>query len=168
MKAMVSRNLKQPHEFNVLGSIGLRGWWNKIGLFKPGQFTGRVIYIDLDCLITGPLDELVESKGIIDMRSWGFPERAYNSSVMVFDAGEHKYIWRSFDSSVPDMMEGDQDWISRVSQWKALPAHAVRSYRYHCLAGMPQKCSVIVCHGKPKPHEIPHIWARNIWRGRHR
>src|SRR5688500_17803184 len=65
--SMVKRNLRQPHRFVVVGGRPEETWWAKIRLFRPGLFTGRVLYLDLDSVITGLLDELVDIKGIVHL-----------------------------------------------------------------------------------------------------
>lgn len=72
----VSRNLSTPHRFICLSDVDVPceripmdmvndpkapGWWAKLQLFKPGLFQGPVLYFDLDTVITGRLDELVNT-----------------------------------------------------------------------------------------------------------
>ena len=40
--------------------LGLPGWWSKIELFRLGLFGGPVLYMDLDTLVLGRIDELVD------------------------------------------------------------------------------------------------------------
>ena len=166
LRSMVARNLKQPYRFECLRlDIGLTGWWNKVALFRPGQFEGRVLYLDLDCVITGSLDELVERKGIIHLRDWGWTKNDYGSGVMVWDAGEHAEIWSRFTPDVPKQYRGDQDWLTHLGGWAALPAPPVLcSYRYHCKSGPPKGCAVVSFHGAPKPHSITTGWVPEYWR----
>ena len=75
LKRMVEVNLSMPHEFICITSQPMKGvnciepecdyhgWWQKIGLFKPGLATGASLYLDLDVVITGPLDDLVLDYG---------------------------------------------------------------------------------------------------------
>ena len=44
---------------------GLKGWWNKLYLFKDGLFDDGdlVVYFDLDTCIVGGLDNIIEYKG---------------------------------------------------------------------------------------------------------
>lgn len=72
----VKRNLSIPHEFICLSDVEVPckriplehtsnvkspGWWAKMQLFKPGLFDGPVLYLDLDTVITGNLDELINT-----------------------------------------------------------------------------------------------------------
>jgi len=161
---MVTRNLRQPFNFVCIERHGtLAGWWTKIALFEPGRFTGRVFYSDLDACIVGPLDELVETKGIIDLHDWGWTTHTYGSGVMVFDAGEHSEIYENFTPDVPQRFRGDQDWVTALGGWTPLPAHLCRSYRYHCTKAPPVGCVHVSMHGEPKPHEIVDGWVPSTW-----
>jgi len=172
LRASVARHLKYPHRFEVIedanGPDGceLDGWWVKLALFQPGRFKGRVLYLDLDSVIVGQLDELVENKGIIDMHDWGWDAHHLNSSVMVWDAGEHERIFTGYKPAVGRFfcVGGDQEWITQVGGWEPLPKQTVRSYRYHSMKAVQPGCSVVTMHGHPKPHEITDGWVPQHWR----
>jgi hypothetical protein len=164
--SMVTLHLRQPFDFVVVTEAdGFYGWWVKIALFEPGRFRGRVAYFDLDGVIVGPLDELVEAKGIIQLTDWGWTKPTYGSGVMVWDAGEHEKIYTEYSADVPQQYRGDQDWITSLGGWEPLPARLCRSYRYHCVNGPPEGCVHVSFHGKPKMHELPQShWVHRYWR----
>ena len=70
LKASVERNTTVPHEFvcysdRIIPGVstvplrgGLEGWWNKLQLFD-GRMDGRVVYFDLDTVLTGNIDWLL-------------------------------------------------------------------------------------------------------------
>jgi hypothetical protein len=71
LKNSVSRNLSLPYKFVCLSDCDVpceriplisfgKGFWSKLELFRPNLFNGPVLYIDLDNVICGNLDELVE------------------------------------------------------------------------------------------------------------
>lgn len=168
MQRMVARNLRQAHQFVCLKDEGdLPGWWSKIELFRPGRFNGRVLFMDLDSVVVGPLDELAATKGIIHLKDWGFENDIYCSSVMVWDAGEHDDAFTKFTADVRDRMHGDQDWLTELGGWPALPPHLCRSYRHHCaVRGRPPKrCVHVSMHGHPKQTDLPlGHWIHRFWR----
>lgn len=70
LKRSVERNLSIPFKFTCFSDIDLScdviklepnfdGWWNKVQLFNPNFFLGETLYLDLDIVITRPLDELI-------------------------------------------------------------------------------------------------------------
>jgi hypothetical protein len=164
LRAAVNRNLLVPHRFECITESDKPGWFAKCDLFKPGLFSGRVLYLDLDTLIVGSLDRLVLNKGILHLRYWGWRRNDYGSGVMVWDAGEHEEIFKLYDSTVPQRFKGDQDWIRHCGEWPALPTGLNVSYRYHCKSGPDSGASTISFHGSPKPHEFPaEHWVTRAW-----
>lgn len=174
---MVGRHLRQPFRFVVLTDEPLRhgdcesiqlsdpprNWWAKAELFRPGRFEGRVLYLDLDSVIVDSLDELVQHKGIIHLDQWGWKQKVYGSGCMVWDAGEHTDIWSRFDESVMLRFRGDQDWMTHLGGWDALPFPLVCSAKYHCKSGPPKGASVVCFHGPVKPHNDRRPWVREAW-----
>jgi hypothetical protein len=164
LRAMVARHTRCEYEFVVLRPTGLIGWWNKIELFRPGALTGRILYLDLDTVVVGSLDPLFESKGILHLANWGWTKNDYGSGVMVWDAGEHEEVYSLYDKDVPSRFRGDQDWMTHLGGWEALPPALCKSYRYHSKASPPEGASVVCFHGTPKPHEIASGWVPEAWR----
>lgn len=180
LRAMVARHLAAPHRFVCLTEDpsglehqvralqlrpGRQGWWNKVELFRPGLFGGRVLYLDLDVVVVGPLDGLVAHKGIIHLDDWRGPRGGYGSAVMVWDAGEHVEAWTKFSGEVSTRHLGDQDWLSELGGWARLPFPWCVSYRFHCANGPPAGAKVVCFHGHPKPHEARDVdWVRRAWR----
>ena len=180
---MVQRNLNVEHRFwcltddehqihEQIGIIpanpGLPGWWQKVYLFSPDmpwEPGDRVLYFDLDVAITGRIEELVETTGII--RDWHQPE--YNSSVMCWDAGEHSEIWQSFIPQVMEQMHGDQNWITMCDankerpEWLPFKRDWILSFKAHAQDWPPNDARVIVFHGEPKPHECGG-WVKDVWK----
>jgi hypothetical protein len=161
----------------------LPGWWAKIALFcpdRPWEPGERVVYFDLDVAITGRLEDFVQHKGIV--KDWLWP--CYNSSVMIWDHGEHGRIWSAF---TPDVMHrspgpivpvevlphdaingGDQEWISELAQagdaWPLIRPDWVVNYRLHAQEWPPSDARVVSFNGKPKPLEVTEGWVPNVWK----
>jgi len=151
----------------------LTGWWNKLYLFKRDLFpTGdRIVYLDLDTLITGPIDRLAAYDGAFAiLRDFHRGADGMQSSVMSWRAGEQTGIWSSFVAAGYPQTDrgGDQAWIEQ----RHLPAWTVRlqdvlpdmfvSYKVSGGA-LPDKASVVVFHGKPRPHEVLTGWVPRVW-----
>lgn len=159
-------------------------WWSKIGLFKPGQFAGDVLYLDLDVVITGRLDGLVSLLEQDRTRLWVPDDFSYslrrpkqgigadtrrqlggdgcvNSSVMLWHGDACRAVWDKFDPAVMDVLHGDQNFITQVL-WPdgihLLPDGWASSYKYGG-SGV-----VRVFHGSPKCHEVSESWVAECWR----
>lgn len=164
LRAMVARHLQPPHRFECITRSNKPGWWAKIDLFQPGRFSGRVLYLDLDSVIVGPLDALADTKGILHLADWGWTKNDYGSGVMVWDAGEHEEIFEQYYNQVPQQFRGDQDWMTHLGGWPALPKGLCVSYRYESTNHPPTGASVVCMHGEPKPHQITAGWVPEHWR----
>lgn len=164
MRSMVSRHLSVPFEFACITESDKPGWWAKVDLFQPGRFTGRVLYLDLDTVVVGSLDQLAESKGILALEQWGWVKPYYGSGVMVWDAGEHAEIFERWTPAVTRDLRGDQDWMYELGGWDALPGGLNVSYRYHAKDEPPSGAVTVSFHGRPKPHEVTRGWVPLHWR----
>jgi hypothetical protein len=188
LRSMVSRHLSAPHKFVVItdnharhapmpprdgdfltldlfGFKHLQGWWAKLAMFAPGYFPqgARVLYLDLDTVIVGSIDRLAEVKGILHLADWGWQKNDFGSGVMAWDTGEHAEIWERFTPDVPQRFRGDQDWMTHLGGWPALPKGLCVSYRYLSREAPPAGASVVCFHGKPKPHELAEGWVPKHW-----
>jgi hypothetical protein len=154
-------------------------WWGKMGLYMPtvaGIKTERLLFLDLDVVITGPLDDLLNHPSDFAMaRDW--PSGTWpkgdgrnddgQSSVVLLKVGSSTRIWeRYYQSGMPTADRfGDQEWINRVFHGKMdlLPERFVKSYKLHKLAGdrIPD-CSVVMFHGTPKPPDCGG-WVKELW-----
>lgn len=140
---------------------GFDGWWNKLYLFHPKAFQhkSRVVYLDLDVVVTGRLDALIDQDGI----ATDWIQGGYNSSVMVWTHGEHSEIWAKFLPLYAQRLHGDQDWIMELGGWEHLPADWIPSYRLHSKEWPPENAKVVAFHGSPKPHEVREGWVAELW-----
>lgn len=148
----------------------LKGWWHKLSLFKPGLFEDdeRIVYLDLDTVIFGPLDEIIKYDGKFAILS-DFQAMGYNSSVMAWKAGECTEIWESYERAwFPEIDGGDQSWIERTYKnpdyLQILYPDKFVSYKAKCKYGPPRGVSVVVFHGEPRPHEVKDTWVENVWK----
>ena len=155
---MVAKHLGDPYRFVCLDDSPFPGWWAKTSLFTPGRFEGRVLYLDLDVTVVGPLDEVARYPApfvaIRDYIGLGF-----NSSVMSWDAGAVDHLYTEFTPDVMDRMRGDQDWITaRMNGREAatFPRKWCVSYRQSVepIGRGPSDAKVVVFHGFPKPWEV--------------
>lgn len=149
----------------------LKGWWNKLYLFKNKLFNDgeRILYFDLDTVITGSIKSLVEYKGPFAILRDFYRPDGLQSSVMSWVAGEQKHIWQSHQAAGhPEVEGGDQAWIERTigdyDLWQDICPDEFVSYKVHCLRGLPSKANVVIFHGEPRPHEVRNGWMDTIWK----
>ena len=161
-------------------------WWPKIELFRPKQFTGLVLYLDLDVIVTGSLLEIVTHPHRFTMCHDYYKPHEFNSTAMAWDADREFLIYEHFVKSPkhhmaryiggPGRKIGDQgfiqDWLihagCRPKTFRELfGARSIVSYKAdHCHNGPPAGAVAVAFHGKPKPSDIKVGWVKEAWDGR--
>lgn len=141
----------------------LPGWWSKLALFRWGLFpdNDRVLFFDLDTLITGSIDKLAAYDGDFAILRDFYRPNGLQSSVMAWRAGGRTEIWDSFEAAGCPMDDpgGDQRWIERVShpgkldRLQSLFPDMFVSYKKSG-GKLPDIASVVIFHGWPKPADF--------------
>ena len=177
MRGMLSRHLTVPHEVVVVTERDItsdrKGWFVKLDLLE--MFDGEVLYLDLDVILTGNIDFLVNygrknPYAIWARDDWSYPitrpsngrEATINSSVMYWSGRKDM---TGAEELIP-VTHGDQGIISQLF-WphgiELFPYTQIKSYKYDTLQGRGHG-PICVCHGNPKPHELLHLdWVREAW-----
>ena len=143
------------------------GWWAKMNLFAPSM-KGDFLFMDLDTVITGPLDDILARDRLTVLTDF------YRDGVKLKDGigggliwlpeKDRKQIWDEFTVNPALSMKlnprGDQHffenfWKARADRWqKVLPGQVV-SYKVHCKNGaVPPDARVVCFHGLPRPWTV--------------
>jgi len=191
LRAQVAEHLKAEHIFAVYSdsqepygdgievrdppAAGLKGWWNKIGLFRPNAWLDdeRVIYFDLDTFVVDSIDFMADYQGRFAMLApYGLPGinplfDGPQSGVMAWEAGFGAHIWDKFKAEgYPDVPGGDQKFINDMALnpdlWQAKFPGKFASYKLDCQHGVPDGVAVCGFHGLPRPHQAGG-WVRRLW-----
>lgn len=165
----------------------LEGWHNKLYLFRNGVFKEgeRVLFLDLDTLITGPLDELVAYNGeFATLRDFWRPS-GLGPAVMLWRGGYGHEIWTEYVyAGKPKLPRGDQEWLENyfaahqdtkykhVIRWtppqpeilQDLYPGLICSYKTHCNPFPPQNAAIVCFHGEPRPHNCLQGWVWDVWK----
>jgi len=143
-----------------IGPVDLRGWYNKLYLFKPGVLSGPCVFLDLDTAIVGNLDEIFQYEGDLCILRDFHRQLRFGSGLIAFRAEAMAPVWNEFvRRSCPVMHSGDQQFIQEVMKEADFfqdlhPGRGV-SYRVPCRkGGVPAYARVVCFHGPPRPHEI--------------
>lgn len=191
LRSMISRRLHQTHEFVLLtdqpgdaprGMTVIRvptpttmpGWWSKLEVFnKRHGLRGPGLYLDLDVLVVGKLDEiaaqndrgrmsLIPHAGDWNGRGGLRVIKKYNSSVMRFRHEECFDLHDRWSPAVAGQLWGDQDWIglTRPSEATMPLEWFPRLSQIDCVKGLeavPPEAKIVLCK-KPKNHEAAQRW----------
>ena len=192
---MVARNLAQPHRFVCVTDIpegiergvdivpiwqdhrDMGGNWLRIKLFAPemADLLGpRFVLMDLDCVVTGPLDPLFDTDADFIVTRSTNPASTYNSGFFMLKSGSRAQVWQTFEpkaarasEKAPGMWE--QAWISHVlgpneATWGK--AEGVLQYNTDVLRGndgkLPDGARIVFFPGPYDP-SLPKDQAASPW-----
>jgi hypothetical protein len=140
------------------------GWWAKMELFRP-DIEGDLLFMDLDTIVVGALDEIAAVQKLTVLRDFYRPH-AIQSSIMFITEKDRAEIWenwmRSPDSAIAHQRHGDQGflerfWHEKAARWQDVLPGKIVSYKADVRkAGevVPKDASVIAFHGKPRPWDL--------------
>lgn len=184
----VARNMGE-HRFICLSDVDVpcrriplkhqcAGWWSKIELFKYGVIDDETLYLDLDTVITGPLEPVIEhcrQFNFAMLENFNDPEMV-GSGVMWFKPPAPQIVYEKFFVDPQRVIDhyvasksgsymGDQAmiWDALDRKVDTLKMPEIRSYKKHCRGGLPDGTSIVCFHGKPRPTEVNHDWMRTHW-----
>lgn len=190
LKNSVKRNLSIPHEFVCITdnevpegvtkikpplSDANKGWWQKVGLFHSDLFPSdsRILYLDLDVVIVGSLDNIASAQEPFCMIENYGPNKAHaahNSSVMVWTPNEKTHrIYNNFSPDIMTHLHGDQCAIWRVLRddiWD-FSQNWIVSYKYEKIPQWKHAdddTAIIVFHGQPKPADVIDQKIKDNWK----
>lgn len=170
-----------------------KSWWYKMQMFNPEHHDGDLLYFDLDVVIVSDISWITirPTTDFWTLRDFRYLQRpttnSMNSSMMWWNVGRQASVWQDFArQDIKDIArrhQGDQDYLFRhidPTHLRYFPDHHVASWRWQALDGgydfrrrqhtapgrgteIPNGCSVLVLHGKPKPHEIQDAVIAQHW-----
>lgn len=190
LKNGVARNMKRPHRFVCLSDVEVpceriplrhdwAGWWSKLEMFREGVITSDTLYLDLDTVITGSLDDVARIDCEFAMLTNFHRPEMVGSGVMWFSkVPTHVYdrfakqpqAW--IDHHVRNQKGsyiGDQAfvWDAMRHNLHRINDHfaGIKSYKYHCRKFLPSDAKIVCFHGKPKLTEVNDDWIKEHWDG---
>lgn len=157
----------QPDMPRVILDFHWPGWFSKMELFDPA-LAGDLLYLDLDTVVLGDLDELIEATGgqttlLSDFYS---PEFAASGFMYIAERDKQK-VWGHWLAGPEVHMQrartrecwGDQGIISEalgpVQRWQDVAPGKVASYKTGARTG----ASVVCFHGNPRPWDSGAGWV---------
>jgi hypothetical protein len=186
----VKRNLTIPHRFRCLSDMDVPcgeklehdwpKWWPKLELFRPGVIQNPTLYLDLDTIVTGPLDAFRNIHTDFAMLRSFWNDDMVGSGVMWFSGdnvphGVYTKFSRQADAYIAHYKRvehapyiGDQAFIwdtlnrdiAQVNDW----VDGIYSYKFHCSKRLPKDARIVCFHGHPRITELDHDWLKEHWR----
>ena len=194
LQAAVKRHLPVEHRFVCMTKQAVPGvdciqleydfpgWWSKMEMFRPGLPYERILYIDLDTVITGDISDIASYTGVAGITE-DFIHGGPSQSILNFHTGTFGHVWDEFirdpdfwmyegDRMIPPNF-GDQTMMTEVvhpfefDYWQDLHPGQIISYRLDCkksnvIDELPEDARMISFHGREKPHKT-HGWIQDHW-----
>jgi hypothetical protein len=145
---------------------GYPGWWAKMELFSP-QIPGDFLFMDLDTVLVGPLDDILKVKKLTLLRDFYRDgkklKEGLGGGLIYLPEAERARVWEFWRTNPAMNMRiyarGDQHLFERLylntaQRWQDVVPGQVVSWKVHCTAGVPPEARVICFHGKPRPWEV--------------
>jgi len=170
--------------------VGLPYWWSGLMFWRkdpPGIKTDTILYLDLDQVISGSLDELIlfpsDHACMKDYPSFACPPGLENDacvSTTLIRNGAGARVWEEYEKAgkptwnpliekgpLPMACQGIVNDPAIGMTKDLFPEEWVCSYKLWVLKkGLPEDCRIVSFHGRPKPHEVieKEAWVMEHWR----
>lgn len=188
--AGVNRNLSRPHDVLISYPAPddaylteVPGCFARLRAFDPAWqaasgLKGKVLYLDLDLVITGPLDDLFdrpEPFSILQGVNASNP-CPYNGSVWMLETGYRPDVWSDFSleaaAKVPhDAFPDDQAWFAHKLPGAGAftPADGVYGFQkpgWPRGEALPRNAKIVAFPGWRDPSGFTHLdWVKEHWLG---
>lgn len=157
----------------IMPQEGVKGWWQKLVIFRPGLFTQRTLFLDLDTIIVDNINFLADYDGHFAIPHDFWRPQGLGPAVMLFDPKWAEFIYQEWQAHGFPQTDprGDQGWLEGLNQGRMrkevdimqeLFPGAFYSYKTSCIEAVPEGAKVICLHGKPRLHETKG-WAKDYW-----
>jgi hypothetical protein len=188
----VARNLTVPHRFVCLSdrthadveiiplTMGWPGYWSKVEIFKPGRFTGPLLYMDLDTVVSGSMDDLA-SMDVPLAIAWDLMRGWVNSSFL-YTQVDLSCVWNAMVADTKGIIakydsgdgphHGDQGLLQDTLAKERIPWRWVQSVKPHQLTWLapglrgrkpPNGTRVEMWYGDPKQPDVGGAWLAEHW-----
>lgn len=159
------------------------GWWSKVEIFRPGVVTDQVLYLDLDTVLTAPVDVTELRRADLDfaMLQNFWNAEMVGSGVMWFSGHDvPHHVYEKFKRQPKAYIAhhernrdgpycGDQafifDALGRDVAFVNDYLPGIKSYKMHCKRRLPADAAIICFHGLPRISDLPtDNWVFNHWK----
>jgi len=206
LKSMVERNTTRPHQFvcfsdRAIEGIttrilkpGFEGWWNKMQMFDTSHgLTNRIVYFDLDTLITNNIDWLMDYNGVfMGIEDLGcinshqpHLKNVLQTGVMAWEYYLNNVHWDTFiqNFNLMEKYRGDGELLNQMipsynrDLLQRLYPGKLKSYKYQVYNEGLRDTAIVCFHGRPSiiqamtetvktPMAVyePQEWIKDYWK----
>lgn len=148
-----------------------QGWWSKMNMFDPTLIDDDLLYLDLDTVVLGDLEQFNVGKTTMlsdfyrpDLPASGFMYIAHKDKSKVW-AEWMKSPERHMQRCVTREYWGDQGFLRDVlptQRWQDVLPGKVVSFKVHCQKKLPEDAAVVCFHGEPRPWRAGKSWIPKL------
>jgi lipopolysaccharide biosynthesis glycosyltransferase len=152
-------NVKQIVPLN-----NFKGWHIKAELFNPEHWEGydRVLYVDLDTVITGNIDEMLENPAQLSFLRDFYHPATRETGMIWFDPSRTLTLYNRFVKMQPNVKKKDAKIIDTWAKQNIPEAtclqdmYSIGSYKVSLIRDKKpvDDYSIICFHGNPRPHHV--------------
>ena len=191
LKSGLQRHIKQEFKFGVFAPEAedeyltkIPGCFCRLRMFSPEWqakhgLSGRIVSIDLDAVITGPLDDLFDRPEPFVILHGGNASNPckFQGSMMMLRAGVHPEIWSGFSLKEAFAMPAydfpdDQGYLAAklpdAAGWKVGPesgAYCFQKPGWPKGEALPKDARMVAFPGWRDPSKFTHLnWVKENWR----
>lgn len=147
--------------------------WRRDAAEKYGR---RFVSMDLDCVVTGQLDPLLDRKEDVVLAPGSAEKRPYNGSMQLLTAGSRPFVYDRFNHRLAEkasslFVGSDQAWLAFALGWlEATWEHGEKSGYYQWqnkrYKEPPKNCRIMFFHGNKKPRDLmqKEPWIKEYYR----
>lgn len=188
----ISRYLEQDHSFSIMRPVGddkyltkIKGCFARLRMFDLkwqrkvfSENVDRIVCIDLDVVITGPLDPLfnrAENFVILQGANAANP-CPFNGSLWLLRPGYRPDVWSDFSLEAAEKLPryefvDDQQWmfhkLSDAAAWHVGPRSGVYAFQKPAWPkgdDLPKDARLVVFPGWRSPEKFKHLkWVQEHW-----
>lgn len=207
LQRAVARNLNQPYRFMVMtererewappedierhaikdpGLLKYKGCFARLRMFDLGWQLNRklvsgdrLVCLDLDLIVTGPLDQLFDRPEAFVILGGGHSVNPcpYNGSVMMLKTGYYDEVWSSFSYEASMQIKyhefpDDQAWLAHMLPKAGTWPCGRRSGIYAFMKPgwpmdnqLPENARIVAFPGARQPSDFTYLkWVRKHWK----
>jgi len=137
---------------------------------------GRILFMDLDTVIVGSLDEMASYGGVFcGIKPFRKGRTHIGGGFLSFEVGYGEYLWKNINKDPKGWAGRTQGGKERLvykqlvqgkDRWQDLYPGQLVGYKRHCRGKgiFPEGARFIAFHGKPRPHEVKERWVKKNWK----
>ena len=152
--------------------------WAAVELFRPDLTSAtRIIYIDLNTVITGNIDNILSLNGsLISIKPFGKINRQKKyccPNIMSWvNDGSYDYIYDNYHyKHRSKYANGLQEYLAAMlKSKKQIPKYfqdetnGIYSYKRECKNGLPKGAKIVIFNNRLMPHNCGDSWIKDSWK----